>query len=480
MRRTKIICTLGPSSDKEERIKEMMLNGMDIVRLNFSHGTHEEQKKKIDVVKKLRKKFDLPIAIMLDTKGPEIRTGLFANDSENLIEDQEFRIVVEDIKGNNHRCSVSFKELYKDVVPGARILINDGAIELEVKAIDGTDIVCRVNNSGKIGSQKNMHVAGVSVGLPAITEKDIQDIIFGIENDVDFIAASFARKPEDIREIRAVLKANGGENIQIIAKIENQEGLDNLEEIIEEADGVMVARGDLGLDISPEEVPPAQKKIIRKCIEAGKPVITATQMLESMVNSPRPTRAEASDVANAIYDGTSAVMLSGETAAGKYPLESLEMMGRIIEKAEESTDYKRRFSTKRFSLTPTITNAISHATCTTAHNLEASAIISITKSGHTARMVSKFKPDCPIIGITHSQKMRRQLSLSWGVYPYSISAEKNTDKLFSSAVSKALETGIINKGDIVVVTAGVPTWISGTTNIMKVEAAGEGENQLTV
>ncbi|MGE5328743.1 MAG: pyruvate kinase [Deltaproteobacteria bacterium] len=473
MRRTKIICTLGPSSSSKEIIEEMMIKGMNIARLNFSHGTHEEQQARADRVKQIREKLDLPVALLLDTKGPEIRTGLFKNEFENLVEGQAFKIVVEDIEGDKEKCSISYKELYKDVIPGCKILINDGAIGMEVLGVEGTDVICKVNNSGKIGSQKNVHVSGFSVGLPAITEKDMDDIIFGIENDFDFIAASFTRRADDIRQIRAVLEANGGKKIQIIAKIENREGLDNLEEIIEEADGVMIARGDLGLDISPEEVPPAQKKIIRKCVEAGKPVITATQMLESMIANPRPTRAEASDVANAIYDSTSAVMLSGETAAGKYPVESLEMMGRIIEKAEESTDYKRRFYTRRFSVSTSITNAISHATCATSHELGASAIIPITKTGSTARMVSKFKPTCLIIGITHSEKVRRQLALSWGVHPFVIGAVKNTDELFSKAVEKSLETGLIKKGELVVLTAGVPTWITGTTNIMKVEVAGE-------
>lgn len=479
MRRTKIICTLGPSSGTENVIKNLMLKGMNIARFNFSHGTHDEHKTKADIVKKIRKKFDLPVALLLDTKGPEVRTGIFANGSEKLKEGQNFRFVSEEIQGGSERCSVSYKELYKDVELGTVILVNDGAVEMEVRAIEGTDVICEVKNSGVIGSRKGMHICGTSLRLPAVTEKDRQDIIFGIENDFDFIAASFVRKADDIKEIKDVLAQNGGSDIQVIAKIENKEGLENIDEIIEVSDGIMVARGDLGLDILPEEVPPAQKKLIRKCVESGKPVITATQMLESMVLNPRPTRAEASDVANAIYDGTSAVMLSGETAAGKYPVESIEMMVRIIEKAEENTDYKRRFYTKRFSLAPTITNAISHATCTAAHELEASAIISITKSGHTAKMVSKFKPACPIIGITPSQKMRRQLALSWGVYPFIISREKNTDKLFSKAVSKSLETGIIKKGDLVVLTAGVPTWVSGTTNIMKVEIAGddEGENK---
>jgi len=473
MRRTKIICTLGPSSSSEEIIKEMMLKGMNIARLNFSHGSHEEQKIKVDMVKKIREELDLPVALLLDTKGPEIRTGLFKNEFENLTEGQKYRIVVEDVEGDIEKCNISYKELYKDVIPGSKILISDGAIGMEVLSVEGTDVICKVSNSGKIGSQKNVHVSGFSVGLPAVTENDIDDIIFGIQNEFDFIAASFTRRADDVKQIRAVLEANGGKNIQIIAKIENREGLDNLEEILDVVDGVMIARGDLGLDISPEEVPPAQKKIIRKCVEAGKPVITATQMLESMIGNPRPTRAEASDVANAIYDSTSAVMLSGETAAGKYPIESLEMMGRIVEKAEASTDYKRRFYTRRFSGDTSITNAISHATCATSHELEAAAIIPITKSGSTARMVSKFKPTCLIIGITHSQRVRRQLSLSWGVQPFTIGAVENTDELFSKAVERVLETGLIKKGDIVVLTAGVPTWIAGTTNIMKVEAAGE-------
>ncbi|MGE5474240.1 MAG: pyruvate kinase [Ignavibacteriales bacterium] len=476
MRRTKIVCTLGPACDSPEIIENMLLEGMNVARLNCSHGTHEEHKKRIDLVKKIREQHNLPVAILLDTKGPEIRTGIFKNEGEILNKDQEFRFVIEDVEGDSSRCSISYKELYEDVVPGVKILVNDGAIEMEVTEVSNTDIVCKVLNSGKIGSQKGMHISGIPLNLPSITEKDIEDMIFAIENDLDFIAASFIRKASDIAKIREVLNSHNGEDIQIIAKIECQEGLDNIDEIIEIADGIMVARGDLGVDIPPEDVPPAQKRIIRKCADAGKPVITATQMLESMVSSPRPTRAEASDVANAIFDGTSAVMLSGETAAGKYPVESLQMMSRIATTAEENTDYERRFFTRRrTAISPSITNAISYATCATAHDLDAAAIVSITKSGHTARMVAKFKPACPIIGITHSPKMRRQLALSWGVYPYIIGKENNTDSLFSKGTQKALETGIIKHGDTIILTAGVPTWISGTTNIMKVAIAGEGQ-----
>lgn len=476
MRRTKIICTLGPSSDSYEIIEKMILEGMNIVRVNCSHGTHQEHKKKIDLVKEIREKHDLPVAILLDIKGPEIRTGIFKNESEIINKDQEFRFVIEDIEGDNNHCSISDKNLYKNVRAGVKILINDGAVEMEVTVVDRTDIVCRASNTGKIGSRKGIHVSGISLNLPPITEEDLEDMQFAIENDLDFIAASFVRKASDVGKVREALDTHGGKDIQIIAKIESQEGIDNIDEIIEIADAIMVARGDLGVDIPPEDVPPAQKKIIRKCIDAGKPVITATQMLESMVSSPRPTRAEASDVANAIFDGTSAVMLSGETAAGKYPVESLQMMSRIAKAAEENTDYERRFiNRRRNTLPPSITNAISYATCATAHDLDAAAIVSITKSGHTARMVSKFKPACPIIGITHSPKMRRQLALSWGVYPYTIGKENSTDSLFSKGTEKALETGIIKRGDTIVLTAGVPTWISGATNIMKVAIAGEGQ-----
>lgn len=476
MRKTKVICTLGPSSSTEEVIKALILKGMNIVRLNFSHGTYEEHKAKVDIVRKLREELKLPIALLLDTKGPEIRTGMFESRVVELKENQTFTFVIEDVPGDSRRCSLTYKELYKDVVPGNEILVNDGLIEMEVEAVKGTDIVCRVKNAGIIGSQKGMHVRGASVRLPSITQKDEQDIRFAIENDFDFIALSFVRNADDVKQTKKILAENGGSEILVVSKIECREGVESIDKIIEVSDGIMVARGDLGVEILPEEVPSVQKFLIKKCNKAGKPVIIATQMLESMVHNPRPTRAEANDVANAIYDGASAVMLSGESAAGKYPAESVEMMVRIIEKTEQGIDYEERLTRKRFDISVNVTNAICHATCTTAHDLNAAAIISITKSGHTAKMVSKFKPAYPVIAVTPSEKVRRQLALWWGIYPFVIEAENNTDELFKKSVAKAIETGMVKKGDLVVLTAGVPAGVSGTTNIMKVEIIGDESN----
>ena len=472
MRKTKVICTLGPSSSTESILKNLMLKGMNIVRLNFSHGTYKEHKAKVEMVNALREELNLPVALLLDTKGPEIRTGLFVNGFVELKEGQEFTFVMQDIEGNGQMCSVTYKDLYKDAIPGSEILVNDGLIEMEVQRVEGTNIVCKVKNSGIIGSQKGMHLRGTSMRLPSVTQKDEQDILFAIEHDFDFIALSFVRNAGDVGQIKNILEANGGDKIQVIAKIENREGVDNIDSIIEISDGIMVARGDLGVDLLPEEVPSVQKMLIAKCNKAGTPVIIATQMLESMVHNPRPTRAETSDIANAIYDGAAAVMLSGETAAGKYPIESLEMMVRVIEETEKGIDYEKRFDRNGFDMPINVTNAISHATCTTAHDLNAAAIISITKSGHTARMVSKFKPAYPVIAVTPSEKIRRQLALWWGIYPFVIDAENNTDKLFNEAVNKAIQTGIVKKGDLVVLTAGVPAGVSGTTNVMKVEIIG--------
>ncbi len=476
MRKTKIISTIGPASGTEDILRKLMLKGMNVVRLNFSHGTYEGHKKTVDMVKKLREELGLPVALLLDTKGPEIRTGVFTNGFVKLKENQVYTFVTEDIDGDDERCSITYKELYKDVVPGSIVLVNDGLVEMKVEEIKGTDIVCRVKNSGVIGSHKGMHVRGISLRLPSVTPKEEQDILFAIKNDFDFLAVSFVRSAKDVQEVRSILEANGGSDILIISKIENREGVQNADEIIGASDGIMVARGDLGVDISPEEVPAVQKTLIKKCSRAGKPVITATQMLESMVHNPRPTRAEASDVANAIHDGTSAVMLSGETAAGKYPVESVEMMVRIIDKTEQSIDYEERFASWKFDIEINVTNAISHATCTTAHDLDAAAIISITKSGHTAKMVSKFKPAYPVVAVTPSEKVRRHLALWWGIYPFVIDYQNNTDALFSQAVSKALETGMVKKGELVVLTAGVPAGVSGKTNIMKVEIIGDDMN----
>ncbi|EPR07609.1 pyruvate kinase [Ruminiclostridium papyrosolvens] len=473
MRRTKIICTLGPASDNEDVLRNMMLGGMSLARLNFSHGTHEEHKKRADLVKKIREELNLPIPLLLDTKGPEIRTGKFKDGQVILSENDEFILVNKDIIGDETKCTITYKELYKDVSKGSKILINDGLVELEVTEIKNKDIYCRVLNGGAVGNHKGINVPGAEIKLPALTKQDIDDIKFGIENDFDIIAASFVRKASDVVEIRKVLEKNGGKDILIIAKIENREGIKNFNDILKVSDGIMVARGDLGVEIPVEEVPIVQKNIIEKCYQTGKPVITATQMLDSMIRNPRPTRAEASDVANAIFDGTSCVMLSGETAAGKYPLETIEVMARIAEKAERSMDYWKRFTTARSELNSSVTNAISHATCTTALDLKASAIITVTQSGHTARMIARFRPACPIIATTANPKVQRQLNLSWGVLPYLVGIANTTDEMFDNGIEKALESGLVKNGDLAVITAGMPAGISGTTNTLKVHIVGK-------
>ncbi len=473
MRRTKIICTLGPASDNEDILKKMMLGGMNLARLNFSHGTHDEHKKRADLVKKIREELNLPIPLLLDTKGPEIRTGDFKDGQVLLKEDNEFILVNKDIIGDETKCTITYKELYKDVARGSKILINDGLVELEVTEIKNKDIYCRVLNGGAVGNHKGINVPGAEIRLPALTKQDIDDIKFGIENDFDIIAASFVRKASDVVEIRKILEKNGGKDILIISKIENREGIKNFNDILKVSDGIMVARGDLGVEIPVEEVPIVQKNIIEKCYQTGKPVITATQMLDSMIRNPRPTRAEASDVANAIFDGTSCVMLSGETAAGKYPLETIEVMARIAEKAERSLDYWKRFTIARSELNSSVTNAISHATCTTALDLKASAIITVTQSGHTARMIARFRPACPIIATTANPKVQRQLNLSWGVMPYLVGISNTTDEMFDSGVEKALESGLVKNGDLAVITAGMPAGISGTTNTLKVHIVGK-------
>ena len=473
MRKTKIICTLGPAVDNEEILRKLMLKGMDVARINFSHGTLEEHKIRVDLFKKLINELKLPIPLLLDTKGPEIRTGKFATGEVQLNEGDSFVLVNEDIIGDNTRSTVTYKELYKDVRKGGRILINDGLVELEVTDVKGLDIFCTVLNGGVIGNNKGINVPDIHIHLPSITEKDIQDIIFGIENEFDFIAASFVRKAADVIEIKKVLEKYGGQGIKVIAKIENREGIQNFDEIIKVADGIMVARGDLGVEIPVEEVPIVQKQLIESCYRNGKPVITATQMLDSMIRNPRPTRAEASDVANAIYDGTSGIMLSGETAAGKYPVETLEMMCKIAETAENSRDYWKHFSTMHYDIMASVTNAISHATCTTALDLQASAIITVTQTGHTARMISRFRPACPIIATTTDPRVHRQLMLSWGVIPFLVREAYSTDEMFDMGVEKALESGLVKNGELVVITAGVPIGISGTTNILKVHIVGK-------
>lgn len=472
VRKTKIICTLGPATDDDNVLKELMLGGMNVARFNFSHADHAYHKANIERVRKLREELHLPVAALLDTKGPEIRIGKFKEGKVSLKRGELFTLTTREVEGTENGCSISYKDLPGDIYPGATILLDDGLISLSVVSVTGDDIVCRVMNDGVVSNNKGVNVPGVKLSMPYISEKDRADIIFGIENGFDFIAASFTRSADDILEIRKILEEHNCHSINIIAKIENGEGVDNLDAILRVADGVMVARGDMGVEIPLEEVPVLQKMMIKKAYTAGKQVITATQMLDSMMKNPRPTRAESTDVANAIYDGTSAIMLSGETAAGMYPVEALKTMVRIACRAEQDIDYVKRFKNREYEEAPDVTNAISHATCTTAHDLGATSIITVTKSGKTARMISKYRPYAPIIGCTTSAHVCRQLNLSWGVVPLLIKEESSTDMLFDHAVDAAQDTGIIDNGDLVVITAGVPLGVSGTTNMMKVHVVG--------
>ena len=472
IKRTKIVCTLGPASDKEEILRELVKSGLNVCRFNFSHGSHEEHKERMDLVKKVREELGQPVAILLDTKGPEIRTGNFDEPEVLLEEGQKFTITMKDVVGNKEMCTVSYKGLVNDVVPGDTILIDDGLVGLKVEEINGDDIVCIVENSGIVKNHKGVNVPGVKINLPALTEKDIKDIEFGISEGIDYIAASFVRKASDVLAIREVLENNNATHIKIISKIENQEGIDNIDSILQVSDGIMVARGDLGVEIPTPEIPIAQKMMIKKCNQLGKPVITATQMLDSMMRNPRPTRAEVTDVANAIYDGTDAIMLSGETAAGKYPVEAVKTMATIAKRTEETLKYNELLKKRKIE-DVTVTNAISYATCTTSADLNAKAIISFTTSGHTARMVSKFRPQCPIIATTEDEGVMRRLALVWGVYPVKTSHVGNTDDLFTTSIASAKEKKYLENGDLVVITAGVPSGISGTTNLIKVHTIEE-------
>ncbi len=472
MRKTKIICTVGPASESEEVLRQLMIAGMNVCRLNFSHGTHEEHKIRIERIKKLRDELKLPVALLLDTKGPEIRTGTFNGGKAVLVEGETVVIRHQDISGNKNEFSVTYKDLAHDVKIGSRVLIDDGLIELSVTDIQKQDIYCHVENGGQVSDKKSINVPGTELRLPALTEKDLADIKFAIDNDFDFIAASFVRKPKDVQEIRHVLEKYNGVGINIIAKIENGEGVSNFEDILKVADGIMVARGDLGVEIPASEVPLVQKKCIQLCQNVGKISITATQMLDSMMRNPRPTRAEVSDVANAIFDGTSAVMLSGETAAGKYAVESLEMMVEIARQTEGAIDYWNNLRTSRFSMMSSVANAISHATCTTAMDLNAKAIVTITHAGRTARLVSRFRPACPIIATTVFPRIQRQLNLSWGVWPILVDEVTTTDGMFDVGTSAAKNCGFLFDGDIIVMTGGTPVGMSGTTNTIKVEAIG--------
>lgn len=474
MKKTKIVCTIGPASESENILKELFLNGLNVCRLNFSHGSHEEHKKRIDNIKKVREELNMAIGIMLDTKGPEIRLGDFKDNTIEIIEGNIFTLTTKDILGDENIVSISYEGLPNDVEEGTRILIDDGLVELKVlEIVDGTDIKCIALNNGTLKNHKGVNVPNVKINLPAVTKKDVDDILFGIENGIDFIAASFVRKASDVLEIRKILEENNADFIEIISKIENQEGVDNIDEILAASDGIMVARGDLGVEIQTEEMPLVQKELIRKSNLVGKPVITATQMLDSMMRNPRPTRAEVTDVANAILDGSSAIMLSGETAAGKYPVESVKTMYNIATRTEDSLNYGELLSSKVAISEVSTTNAIGKATCTTAMDLGASAIITATSSGYTSKAISKFKPKSPIIAATTSDSVMRRLSLVWGVYPVLSPYSNSTDDVIELSIQSAVNRGYVKEGELVVITAGIPVGTSGSTNLIKVHTIGK-------
>lgn len=465
MRKTKIVCTIGPASEDPLVLKKLILSGMNVARLNFSHGSHEEHGARIDNIRTCAKELGRPVAIMLDTKGPEIRTGMVQTGQLLLNSGDHLTLTTEQIEGTQEKISITYEQLPQDVHPGATILLDDGLIELKVLDTQPTEVQCLVINGGTLKNRKGVNVPGISVNLPSITEKDIADITFGIQKNVDFIAASFIRKAADVLQIKQILEDHSS-SIAVIAKIENEEGVENAKEIAEVSDGIMVARGDLGVEIPVEEVPLVQKKLIKICNELGNPVITATQMLDSMQNNPRPTRAEASDVANAIFDGTDAIMLSGETAAGNYPVEAVEIMDRIAQKAESLSFYMEK--NKQAILEATITNTMGKAVTSTASTLAASAILTPTESGHTAKVIAKYRPRCPIVAITPYQNVFNQLLLVWGVYPILLASPDHTDEMMQRSVQAAVQEEMARTGDLVIITAGVPVQESGTTNLMKV------------
>ena len=473
MRKTKIVCTIGPASESLEMMKKLIEAGMNVARLNFSHGDFEEHGNRIKNIRQASKELGKTVAILLDTKGPEIRIGKLKEEPIELVENEYLTLTTEEILGDKDRIHVTYKNLPNDVKVGSTILIDDGLIGLTVVDIQGTEIKCRIVNGGQIKGRKGVNVPGVKISLPGITDKDAADIVFGIEQGIDFIAASFVRKASDVLEIRELLEKHNASHIQIISKIENQEGVDNLDEILEVSDGLMVARGDLGVEIPAEEVPLVQKRMIEKCNLVGKPVITATQMLDSMQRNPRPTRAEASDVANAIFDGTDAIMLSGETAAGKYPVESVRTMARIAERTEAALNYREIFHRLSNAQEISVTEAISQAVAKSALDLNANAIITATESGYTARMVSKYRPQAPIIAVTPNEDVMRRMCLTWGVLPVKGEHAPSTDIMFEMAVDSALKTKVVQPGDLVVITAGVPVGRSGTTNLIKIHHIGD-------
>lgn len=475
MRKTKIVCTIGPASESEEMLKKLMLAGMNVARLNFSHGSHEEHKGRIDTIRKVSSKLNKNIGILLDTKGPEIRTHNMKDGLIELTKGSEVTVKTTEVEGTPEAFSVTYEKLAEDVEVGSTILLDDGLIELTVKSVDIAkgEVHCDVQNTGELKNKKGVNLPGVKVNLPGITDKDASDIRFGIEEGVDFIAASFVRRPSDVLDIRAILEEKENNVIKIIPKIENEEGIENIDEILQVSDGLMVARGDMGVEILPEAVPMVQKQLIQKCNKLGKPVITATQMLDSMQRNPRCTRAEASDVANAIYDGTDAVMLSGETAAGLYPEEAVRTMQNIAVAAEEAQDYKKLLSDRSKMIDTNLVNAIGVSVAHTALNLNVESIVAATESGATAQTISKYRPHSHIIAVTPNETTARHMTLVWGVLPVVKKGKQTTDELLNNAVSTAVNTGLVDNGDLIIITAGVPTGETGTTNLMKIHLVGD-------
>uniref|UniRef100_UPI004027E8B2 pyruvate kinase n=1 Tax=Faecalibacterium sp. TaxID=1971605 RepID=UPI004027E8B2 len=471
MRKTKIICTLGPSTDKDGVLRELIANGMNVARFNFSHGSHEEHKGRLDLLKSLREELGQPVAALLDTKGPEIRLKDFKNGTEMLEAGQTFTLTTRDVEGTKEICSITYKDLPQDVAPGGTIMLDDGLIKLQIQTVNDTDIVCTVLNSGKIKNKKGVNVPGVHLSMPYMSQRDKDDIIFGIEQGFDFIAASFVRTAQDVYEIRNLLNEYDS-NIRIIAKIENREGVNNIDSILAAADAVMVARGDLGVEIDFTELPGIQKNIIERSFSFGKPIVTATQMLDSMIVNPRPTRAEISDVANAIYDGTSAIMLSGETAAGAYPVEALKTMSAIAERTETENHARVEYLTEATNGKISVSDATAHAACLTAKDVNAAAIVTVSESGTTARLLSKYRPQQPIIACVMKEQVQRQLSLSWGITSLMMPLAHSTDELIEMSTALAKENGFLHNGELAVVTAGVPVGISGTTNMIKIHMVG--------
>ena len=467
VRKTKIICTLGPATDDKNVLKSLMQEGMNVARLNFSHGTQAEQAQRITLVKECREALDLPIGILLDTRGPEVRVKTFENGRIMLNEGDTFTLTGEEVIGNEQRVSVTFPQLAQNVTVGTRVLIDDGLIGMEVIEVRGADVICKVLNGGEVKDRKSINIPGIRLNMPYINEKDREDVIFGIKNGIDFVAASFVRTADDAREMRKLLDENGGKDIEIIAKIENREGVDNALEILKICDGIMVARGDLGVEVPFYELPEIQKNLADLCLKMGKKCVTATQMLDSMIKNPRPTRAEVSDVANAVFDHTSAVMLSGETSIGKYPVETVRAMVQIVKNAESNIDYTNKHIGKIYD-TNDVTSAISHATVSSAHDLDAAAIIAVTTSGYTAKMVSSYRPQTRIIGGTSSRRVYYKLSLSWGVTPMMMAMKMESEPLWSAVLMKAEAMNYIKKDDLVVLTAGLPIGIPGTTNTLRI------------